>query len=58
MDINTTIKLNNGVEIPQLALGTAEIEDGGTVNAVKWAIEGCCVALGMCSVAVTTWMIP
>ncbi len=39
MDINTKIKLNNGVEIPQLALGTAEIEDGGTVNAVKWAIE-------------------
>jgi len=34
------IKLNNGVEIPQLGLGVFRTENGEeTVNAVKWALE-------------------
>ena len=34
------IKLNNGVEIPQLGLGVFRTENGDeTVNAVKWALE-------------------
>lgn len=34
------IKLNNGVEIPQLGLGVFRSENGEeTVNAVKWALE-------------------
>jgi diketogulonate reductase-like aldo/keto reductase len=40
MDINTTKKLNNGVEIPYLGLGTLHgKDDEETVNAVRWAIE-------------------
>ena len=40
MNINTTRKLNNGVEIPYLGLGVFRTKDGGeTVNAVRWAIE-------------------
>ncbi len=40
MDINTTKKLNNGVEIPYLGLGVFQCKDGDeTVNAVRWAIE-------------------
>lgn len=40
MDINTTKKLNNGVEIPYLGLGTLHSKDDEeTVNAVRWAIE-------------------
>ena len=34
------IKLNNGVEIPQLGLGVFRSQNGEeTVNAVKWALE-------------------
>ena len=40
MDINTTKKLNNGVEIPILGFGTLRSKDNEeTVNAVRWAIE-------------------
>ena len=40
MDIKTTRKLNNGVEIPYLGFGVFQIRDGEeTVNAVRWAIE-------------------
>jgi methylglyoxal/glyoxal reductase len=40
MDINTTKKLNNGVEIPYLGFGTLRSKDNEeTVNAVRWAIE-------------------
>jgi methylglyoxal/glyoxal reductase len=40
MDINTTKKLNNGVEIPCLGFGTLRSKDNEeTVNAVRWAIE-------------------
>ncbi len=40
MDINTTKKLNNGVEIPYLGFGTLHgKDDEETVNAVRWAIE-------------------
>ena len=40
MDIHTTRKLNNGVEIPYLGLGVFQVKDGDeTANAVRWAIE-------------------
>ncbi len=40
MDINTTAKLNNGVEIPMLGLGTWESADGSECeNAVSDAIQ-------------------
>ncbi len=40
LNINTKIKLNNGVEMPLLGLGTWELTEGETViNAVRWAIE-------------------
>jgi diketogulonate reductase-like aldo/keto reductase len=40
MDINSTKKLNNGVEIPLLGLGVLFCKDNEeTVNAVRWAIE-------------------
>ena len=40
MDINTTKKLNNGVEIPYLGFGTLRSKDDEeTVNAIRWAIE-------------------
>jgi len=40
MDINTTKKLNNGVEIPYLGFGTLRSKDNEeTINAVRWAIE-------------------
>lgn len=40
MDLNTTRKLNNGVEIPYLGLGVFQSKDGDeTANAVRWAIE-------------------
>ena len=40
MDIRTTKKLNNGVEIPYLGLGVFQVKDGDeTANAVRWAIE-------------------
>ena len=39
MDIRTTKKLNNGVEIPYLGLGVFQVKDGDeTANAVRWAI--------------------
>ena len=40
MDIRTTRKLNNGVEIPYLGVGMLRSKDDEeTVNAVRWAIE-------------------
>jgi methylglyoxal/glyoxal reductase len=40
MDIRSTKKLNNGVEIPNLGLGVFRCKDNEeTVNAVRWAIE-------------------
>jgi diketogulonate reductase-like aldo/keto reductase len=40
MDLQTTKKLNNGVEIPFLGLGVFQVKEGNeTVNAVCWAIE-------------------
>jgi diketogulonate reductase-like aldo/keto reductase len=40
MDLQTTKKLNNGVEIPYLGLGVFQVKDGDeTGNAVHWAIE-------------------
>ena len=40
MDINTTKKLNNGVEIPCLGLGVFRCKDGDeTINTVRCAIE-------------------
>lgn len=36
---NKVIKLSNGVEVPQLALGTWLIDDAKAVNAVKTAVE-------------------
>ena len=39
MNINTTKKLNNGVEIPYLGVGVFQVKDGDeAVNAVCWAI--------------------
>ena len=40
MNINSTKKLNNGIEIPYLGFGVFQVKDGDeTVNAVRWAIE-------------------
>ena len=40
MNINTTKKLNNGVEIPYLGCGVFQVNDGDeAVNTVRWAIE-------------------
>ena len=40
MDIASTVKLNNGVEIPWLGLGTFKSEPGAeTERAVRWALE-------------------
>lgn len=40
MDITAKIRLNNGVEIPQLGLGVFRSPEGkATVDAVRWAIE-------------------
>jgi diketogulonate reductase-like aldo/keto reductase len=40
MDLSSTLRLSNGVEIPQLGLGTFRLEKGGqTQNAVAWALE-------------------
>ena len=40
MNINTTKKLNNGVEIPYLGVGVFQVNDGDeAVNTVRWAIE-------------------
>ncbi len=38
--LSTTVKLSNGVEMPQLGLGVWRMSDGNEVeNAVRWAIE-------------------
>ncbi len=39
MDINTHLTLNNGVTIPQLALGVTEMDDAQTQTAVTCALE-------------------
>lgn len=40
MDINTSVKLNNGIEIPLLGLGTYKTNPGAeTRNAVRYALE-------------------
>ncbi|MCL2609331.1 MAG: aldo/keto reductase [Treponema sp.] len=40
MDLSSKLKLNNGVEMPYLGLGTFKMKDGEeTYNAVKWALE-------------------
>jgi len=40
LNINTKVKLNNGVEMPLFGLGTWEISEGETItNAVQWAIS-------------------
>jgi diketogulonate reductase-like aldo/keto reductase len=40
IDIKTTKKLNNGVEIPCLGFGVFQVKEGeDTVRAVKWALE-------------------
>ncbi|NLD59329.1 MAG: aldo/keto reductase [Clostridiales bacterium] len=39
MDIRSTIRLNNGVEIPRLALGVFQVEDERTADCVRWALE-------------------
>ncbi|NLF28338.1 MAG: aldo/keto reductase [Clostridiales bacterium] len=39
MDIRSTIRLNNGVEIPRLALGVFQVEDAKTADCVRWALE-------------------
>ena len=39
LDINTQVRLNNGVEMPLFGLGTWESPEGEPViNAVRWAI--------------------
>lgn len=39
LNINTKVRLNNGVEMPLLGLGTWEISEGETIiDAVRWAI--------------------
>lgn len=40
MDLSSTVKLNNGVDIPVLGLGVFKSREGDEAyNAVKWAIE-------------------
>ena len=39
MNLRSTIKLNNGVEIPRQALGVFQIPDGQTAQCVRWALE-------------------
>jgi diketogulonate reductase-like aldo/keto reductase len=40
MNILTTRKLNNGVEIPYLGFGVFQCKDGEeTINAVRWALD-------------------
>ena len=39
LNINSKVKLNNGVEMPLFGLGTWEITEGETVNAVQLAIS-------------------
>ena len=40
MNLSSKLKLNNGVEVPYLGLGTFQLKDGEEAyNAVKWAIE-------------------
>ena len=39
LNINSKVKLNNGIEMPLFGLGTWEITEGETVNAVQLAIS-------------------
>ena len=40
LTVGSTIKLNNGVEIPRLGLGTWQAQADGTARqAVEWALE-------------------
>ncbi|MHC1770669.1 MAG: aldo/keto reductase [Flexilinea sp.] len=40
MNLTSTIKLNNGVEIPRLGLGVFRVPDGdSTADSVRWALE-------------------
>ena len=39
MDIRSTIRLNNGVEIPRLALGVFKVPDDQSAQCVRWALE-------------------
>jgi len=46
MSLTNTIKLHNGVEMPQFGLGVWQVEDGEEViNSVKWAVEAGYVAV-------------
>ena len=40
ININTKLKLNNGVEIPLFGLGTWQSPEGeGVINAIRWAVQ-------------------
>ncbi|TFF99872.1 MAG: aldo/keto reductase [Promethearchaeota archaeon] len=39
LNINSTYKLNNGVEIPVLGFGTWTLKGDGAINAIQWALE-------------------
>lgn len=39
LSIDSTIRMNNGVEIPRLGLGTWQAEKGEALQAVLWALE-------------------
>ncbi len=39
MDLQSTLRLNNGVEIPREALGVFQVPDDGAADAVRWALE-------------------
>ncbi|MDR1508643.1 MAG: aldo/keto reductase [Synergistaceae bacterium] len=39
MNLQSTVKLNNGVEIPQVGFGTFQAGGDDVINAVTWAIE-------------------
>ena len=39
MDLQSTIRLNNGVEIPQQALGVFKVENDRCAECVRWALE-------------------
>lgn len=39
LHLQSTLRLNNGVEIPRLALGVFQVPDDGAADAVRWALE-------------------
>jgi diketogulonate reductase-like aldo/keto reductase len=39
LNLQSTVKLNNGVEIPQIGFGTFQATGEDVINAVAWAIE-------------------